>query len=1309
MTATFGVTSGTLTAASGGGVTVSGSRTATLTLSGTLANLNTYLAGVSRPTYVPVANANGTVTLTLTTDDGGNTGTGGAQTDVDTSTITIAAVNDAPVNTLPSTYSTNEDTSLGLTGISLSDVDAASGTVTATFGVTSGTLTATSGGGVTVSGSGTATLTLSGTLANLNTYLAGVSRPAYVPVADFNGTVTLTLTTNDGGNTGSGGAKTDVDTSTITVTAVADIVDDSATTNEDTAVTISVLSNDTFEDAGRTITAVNGAAITAGGAGVSVTGGTVTLNMSGQLIYTPSANYNGTPSFTYTVTAGGVTESATVNVTVGAVNDAPVNTLPSSYSTNEDTSVGLTGISLSDTDAASGTLTATLGVTSGTLTAASGGGVTVSGSGTATLTLTGTLANLNSYLAGVSRPAYVPIADFNGAVTLTLTTDDGGNTGSGGAKTDVDTSTITVAAVTDIVDDSATTNEDNAVTISVLSNDTFSDPGRTVTAVNGAAITAGGGGVSVTGGTVTLNMSGQLIFTPSANYNGTPSFTYTVTAGGVTETATVNVTVDAVNDAPVNTLPSTYSTNEDTSLALAGISLSDVDVGSGTVTATFGVTSGTLTATSGGGVTVSGSGTAALTLSGTLANVNAYLAGASRPSYVPIADFNGAVTLTLTTSDGGNTGSGGTKTDVDTSTITVVAVADIVNDSATTNEDNAVTISVLSNDTFEDAGRTVTAVNGAAITAGGAGVSVTGGVVTLNMSGQLVYTPSANYTGTPSFTYTVTAGGVMETGTVNVTVGAVNDAPVNTLPSTYSTNEDTSVGLTGISLSDVDAGSGTLTATFGVTSGTLTATSGGGVTVSGSGTAALTLSGTLANLNTYLAGVSRPAYVPVANASGTVTLTLTTSDGGNTGSGGTLTDVDTSTITVVAVNDAPVAADDFYSTGQGVPVALDVLTNDQDIEHDVLTIVSIDGTPIAVSGSVAVTGGLVTLNANQTLTFTPTPGFTGDATFAYGISDGNGGSDVANATISVLPGVPPLLDLDGNDSYPTPSAANSVGVTGGYNHSTGSISWSSDWVEGGDDASATGGSVKIVTDGGREVLEVSGSNKSIERTVDLSGNSYGILSFEYRRVGLSGSSDFVTVEVSADGVTFTEIGSFRGPADDGSYATFNADISGFISSTTTIRLSTAPTFTNAEAVRIDSVSVTVSNPLTGYQGDFTENGSAVPIGATTGAGVLLVSDGSVTDLDQVSVRIVGSELGDVLSIQGALPGGITASSYDSVTGTLTLSGVASLSNYQTAIAQVRFGNSGDDFAAGTRAIEVTPRDSSSHWPDSDCIHNASPG
>ena len=262
VTVALNVDAGTLNAASAGSVSVVGTGTSSLSLSGTIADISAYFASVSRPTYAPPSDFSGAVTLTASIDDDGNSGAGGVLTDADTTTITVGAVNDAPVNTLPSTYSTSEETSVGLTGISLSDIDAGSGTMTATFDVTSGTLTASDGGGVTVSGSGTAALTLSGTLADLNAYLAGASRPAYVPTADFNGPVTLTLTTDDGGNTGTGGAQADVDTSTITV---------------------------------------------------------------------------------------------------GPVNDAPVNTLPSTYSTNEDTSIDLTGISLSDIDAGSGTVTATLG------------------------------------------------------------------------------------------------------------------------------------------------------------------------------------------------------------------------------------------------------------------------------------------------------------------------------------------------------------------------------------------------------------------------------------------------------------------------------------------------------------------------------------------------------------------------------------------------------------------------------------------------------------------------------------------------------------------------------------------------------------------------------------------------------------------------------------------------------------------------------------------------------------------------------------------------------------------------------------
>ncbi len=154
-----------------------------------------------------------------------------------------------------------------------------------------------------------------------------------------------------------------------------------------------------------------------------------------------------------TVTASDGTNSTpvTVALTESNLNDAPVNALPASYTTNEDTSVKLSGLSVADVDAGSGTITVTLAVGSGTISAANAGGVTVAGSGTDTVTLTGSLGNINTYLGTVAnQPTYVPVANSSGAVTLTMTTNDGGNTGSGGTKTDVDAVTINVTPVADL-------------------------------------------------------------------------------------------------------------------------------------------------------------------------------------------------------------------------------------------------------------------------------------------------------------------------------------------------------------------------------------------------------------------------------------------------------------------------------------------------------------------------------------------------------------------------------------------------------------------------------------------------------------------------------------------------------------------------------------------------------------------------------------------------------------------------------------------------------------------------------------------
>ena len=85
--------------------------------------------------------------MTLSVNDNGNTG-GGALIGSDTATITIGAVNDAPVATItPVSYSATEQTSLSLknNGLSISDVDAGSGSLTVTLSVVEGTLTVTAG------------------------------------------------------------------------------------------------------------------------------------------------------------------------------------------------------------------------------------------------------------------------------------------------------------------------------------------------------------------------------------------------------------------------------------------------------------------------------------------------------------------------------------------------------------------------------------------------------------------------------------------------------------------------------------------------------------------------------------------------------------------------------------------------------------------------------------------------------------------------------------------------------------------------------------------------------------------------------------------------------------------------------------------------------------------------------------------------------------------------------------------------------------------------------------------------------------
>ena len=134
-------------------------------------------------------------------------------------------------------------------------------------------------------------------------------------------------------------------------------------------------------------------------------------------------------------------------ISVTAVNDAPVNHLPGPQQSQPDTDHVIAGLSISDADAASGSLATTLSVDHGTLVVTSAGGAAVTGSGTDTVLLTGTLAQINTTLGALNNVVYHSDTGFIGNDALTMHTDDGGNTGTGGALSDTDTLALNLGHV----------------------------------------------------------------------------------------------------------------------------------------------------------------------------------------------------------------------------------------------------------------------------------------------------------------------------------------------------------------------------------------------------------------------------------------------------------------------------------------------------------------------------------------------------------------------------------------------------------------------------------------------------------------------------------------------------------------------------------------------------------------------------------------------------------------------------------------------------------------------------------------------
>ncbi|PLX81262.1 MAG: hypothetical protein C0616_05195 [Desulfuromonas sp.] len=796
--------------------------------------------------------------------------------------------------------------------------------------------------------------------------------------------------------------------------------------------------------------------------------GTLGINEDGSFTYTPNANFNGTDTFTYFANDGELDSNiATVTITVDPVNDGPV-AQDDTYAGTEDTELVVGNVAdgvlnhegdpgdingVDDFDIDGDTLTVVqAGADLGDLAALNGNGSIVfntNNDGVVTLNNDGTFT-------------YDPAANFNGTDEFVYEISDG----NGG--TDTATVTIVMGPANDgpvAQDDTYLGQEDTVLSVGNIADgvlnhegdpgdqenptkpgepaDDYDLDGDALTVIQGGADFGdlnplGGGGSLVfltnNGGTVSLNSDGTFDYTPAPNFNGNDAFVYEISDGnGGTDTATVTIIMSEENDGPI-ARNDTYTMNEDGVLFVnagsgtlvhldAGETVDDEDP-DGDPLSVIAVNGGPI-----GGPIALENGTLNINSDGSF-------------NFTPDPDFSGQQQFQYTISDG----NGGT----DTATVTIIvnAVNDLPiarDDSYEAQEDTLLTVNAANGilvhidapevvDDFDPDGGTlsVTQVNGGSIAGP---INLANGTLNMNSNGSFTFMPDAEFNGVQSFQYTISDGqGGSATANVFIDVGASNDDPV-AQDDAYTTNEDTQLNVNLIAdgvlnhegdpgdtggVDDYDIDGDTLTVVQGgATLGTI-APLGGDNTIqfltSNGGTVNLDSDGTF-------------TYDPAANYNGTDTFAYQISDG----NGGT--DTATVTITVSPQNDDPVAQDDAYTTSEDTQLAVNLIADgvlnhegdpgdtggvdDYDIDGDSLTVVqggATVGSIAALGGDNTIqfltsNGGTVNLDSDGTFTYDPAANYNGTDSFAYQISDGNGGTDTATVTITVTPtDDPPVFD-----------------------------------------------------------------------------------------------------------------------------------------------------------------------------------------------------------------------------------------------------------------------------------------------------------
>ena len=506
------------------------------------------------------------------------------------------------------------------------------------------------------------------------------------------------------------------DTFLVTVNSVNDApvaANDTLGAIQDVAVNVDVLSNDADGDGDPVSITVLSATH---GAAVVNDAGTPADPTDDTVDFTPETGFYGTAEFTYRLNDGTAdSNTATVTITV----DAPPVAADDTASTSEDTAAGV-DVLLNDTDADGDPLWITL--------------VDVT-HGTAVVNDAGTPADPTD-----DTVDFTPEADFFGTAEFTYRVDDGT------VDSQLATVTVTVDAVNDApvaADETVTTNIETAVNVDVLSNDgdVEGDP-LWITILSSTHGTA----VVNDGGTPADPTDDTVDFSPEAGFSGSAGFGYQLNDGlADSNTATVAV---LVNDPPT-AVDDAAATNVDVATGV-DVLLNDTDADGDPLWITLvDVTHGT--------AVVNDAGTPADPTDDTV-------------DFTPEAGFYGAAEFTYRLNDGM------VDSLLATVTVTVNVPPTAVADSAATDEDVAVVVDVLANDSDTESDPLWIVIVGA--THGAAAVN-DGGTPADPTDDTVDFTSEADFFGTAEFTYRLSDGvGESEAVAVTVAVSPLPDAPV---------------------------------------------------------------------------------------------------------------------------------------------------------------------------------------------------------------------------------------------------------------------------------------------------------------------------------------------------------------------------------------------------------------------------------------------------------------------------------------------------------------------------------------------------